>query len=144
MDSSKTVTAHFVWPVASWKSSHFNATQLADANVSGDNKDPDQDGVENWKEYLHGSNPMDRNAKGVSPVEIEEGFLRCVYTRNLGAAVGGSVTCQASRNLSNWNAPGLQERVLTTINGIQTIEARLPVAGNSSGFLRFLYTAPQP
>jgi subtilisin family serine protease len=144
MDSSKTVTAHFVWPEASWKSSHFNAAQLADANISGDNKDPDQDGIENWKEYLHGSNPMDRNAKGVSPVEIESGFLRCIYTRNLGAAVGGSVTCQASRNLSNWNAPGLQERVLSTINGIQTIEARLPVAGNSSGFLRFLYTAPQP
>jgi hypothetical protein len=144
MDSSKTVTAHFVWPVATWKSTHFNATQLADANISGDNKDPDQDGVENWKEYLHGSNPMDRNAKGVSPVEMEAGFLRCVYTRNLGAAVGGSVTCQASRNLSNWNAPGLQERVLSTINGIQTIEARLPVAGNPSGFLRFLYTAPQP
>jgi hypothetical protein len=144
MDKSKTVTAHFVLPMAAWKKSHFTATQLANSAISGDNMDPDKDGVPTWMEYLHGSDPMDANSTGATPFVIEGGYLRTVYTRNLGAEGGASLTCQGGRNLETWNSPDLQERILFTVDGIQTVEARLPVAMQATGFLRFRYIRAQP
>ncbi len=67
----------------------------------------------------------------------------CVYTRNVGAADGASLACQAGRGLSDWDAPDLQERILTTIDGIETVEARIPVEGQDMGFIRFMYSPPQ-
>jgi hypothetical protein len=144
MNVSKTATANFVLPLATWKGSHFTPAQLADSTISGDNLDPDLDGVLTWMEYLHGSDPMDAGSTGASPSTVENGFLRCVYTRNLGAAGGASLTCEAGRILTDWNAPDLQQRVLFTVDGIQTIEARLPMAVHSTGFLRFKYMPTTP
>jgi len=144
MNASKTATANFVLPVNSWKSSRFNAQQFADSTVSGDGMDPDKDGVPNWREYLHGSHPMDGNSTGATAITIEDGFLRCVYTRNVGAADGGALTCQAGRGLADWTSPDLQERILSTVDGIETVEARIPVAGQGMGFIRFRYDPPQP
>lgn len=144
MDSPKTATAHFILPMASWKNASFTPEQLADPKISGDLMDPDGDGVPNWKEYLHGSHPMDKTSSGASPILMEGGFLRCVYTRNTGAAGGASLTCQAGRSLANWDSPDLEERILSNIDGIETVEARIPFAGHGMGFLRFRYDPPQP
>jgi hypothetical protein len=144
MNVSKTATANFVLPMNSWKTSRFEPEQLADSTISGDNMDPDKDGVPNWKEYLHGSHPMDGNSSGATAISIEDGFLRCVYTRNVGAADGGALTCQAGRGLADWASPDLQERILSTVDGIETVEARIPVAGQDKGFIRFRYEPPQP
>jgi hypothetical protein len=144
MNASKAATANFVLPMNSWKSSRFNAGQLADNAISGDGMDPDKDGVPNWREYLHGSHPMDGNSTGATAITIEDGFLRCVYTRNVGAADGGALTCQAGRGLADWTSPDLQERILSTVDGIETVEARIPVAGQGMGFIRFRYDPPQP
>lgn len=144
MNVSKSATANFVLPLATWKSLRFSPTQLANSAISGDNMDPDNDGVTTWMEYLHGSHPMDRSSTGATPFTIENGFLRCVYTRNLGAAGGASLTCQAGRDLTNWVSPDLQQRILSTVDGVETVEARLPVAGKDMGFLRFQYIPAQP
>lgn len=144
MNVSKAVTANFILPVATWKSSKFNAQQLANPAISGDQMDPDSDGILNWMEYLHGSNPMDNSSRGSTPFTIENEFLSCVYTRNTGPAGGASLTCEAGRDLSGWASPDLQERILSTVDGIETVEARLPVAGQGMGFLRFRYNPPQP
>ena len=144
MNAPKTATAHFILPMAAWKNSHFNPAELADPNISGDDMDPDKDGVPSWKEYLHGSHPMDKDSTGAGPLTMEGGFLRCIYTRNLGAANGASVTCQAGRTLSDWNTPDLQERILSTTDGIETIEARIPTAGQSKGFFRFKHVRGNP
>ena len=144
MSASTTVTAHFVLPLATWKSSKFSAQQLANPAISGDQMDPDGDGFTNWMEYLHGSHPMENNSRGAAPVTIEDGFLRCVYTRNLGAAGGASLTCRAGRELADWNSQDLQQRILSTVDGMETVEARLPVAGEGKGFIRFRYNQAQP
>ena len=144
MNAPKTATANFVLPMAAWKNSHFNPTELADPNISGDDMDPDKDGVPSWKEYLHGSHPMDKDSTGAGPLTMEGGFLRCIYTRNLGAANGASVTCQAGRTLSDWNTPDLQERILSTTDGIETIEARIPTTGQGKGFFRFMHVRGNP
>lgn len=144
MDATKSLTAHFILPIEAWRSLHFTPAQLADHTISGDSIDPDGDGVPNWVEYLHGSNPLDAEDTGISPIRIESDFLRCVYTRNTGAANGGSLNCQASRGLDHWNAPDLQERVINTHDGIETVEVRLPLSGGEKGFIRFRYIAPSP
>jgi hypothetical protein len=143
MNEPKVITAHFTLPVATWKSRHFSSAQLADAAVSGDNQDPDGDGLKNWQEYLHSSHPLDARSRGMSPVTMEGGMLRCLYTRNLGAVNGGTVLSQASRDLTQWNAPGLQERIISTVEGVETIEVRFPSTA-PRGFLRMQYHATSP
>jgi hypothetical protein len=143
MNEPKVITAHFILPVATWKSRHFSSAQLADAAISGDNQDPDGDGLKNWQEYLHSSHPLDSRSRGMSPVTMEGGMLRCLYTRNTGDVNGGTVFSQASRDLTQWNAPGLQERIISTVEGVETIEVRFPSTA-PRGFLRMHYQATAP
>ncbi|HVJ45877.1 MAG TPA: immunoglobulin domain-containing protein [Luteolibacter sp.] len=45
---------------ADWRTSQFNSTQLADANISGPTADPDGDGTDNTKEYVFGTLALTR------------------------------------------------------------------------------------
>ena len=140
MDTPKAVTAKFVQTLSNWKSQRFDVAERSDPAVSGDNADPDRDGLKNWQEYLHGSNPKDKRSRGVESLKVEGGWLYVVFTRNPGVAGDYGLDCQATRDMSDWNAPDLQERILSTSNGIETIEARIPVSGGSKGFLRLKYS----
>jgi len=144
MDAPKSVTAQFILPLATWKETYFSASQLADPAVSGDHADFDSDGVTTWQEYLHGSDPTDSKSTGAGPVAISGGFMRRTYTRNLGADQGAGFACRAGRDLISWDAADLQERILSTKDGLETIEAMLPVTGYGEGFLRFEYDDPAP
>ena len=143
MSESKVVTANFILPVATWKSNLFSPAQLVDDAVSGDNQDPDGDGLKNWQEYLHASHPLDSLSRGMTPITLEGGFMRCLYTRNLGAVNGGTLFSQASRDLVGWNSPGLQERIISSDLGVETIEVRFPTAA-PRGYLRLKYHATAP
>jgi hypothetical protein len=143
MSESKVVTANFILPVASWKSNLFSPAQLVDDAVSGDNQDPDGDGLKNWQEYLHASHPLDSLSRGMTPITLEGGFMRCLYTRNLGAVNGGTLFSQASRDLVGWNSPGLQERIISSDLGVETIEVLFPTAA-PRGYLRLKYHATAP
>lgn len=140
MDTPKAVTAKFVQPLSNWQSQRFDVAEQSDPSVSGDDADPDGDGLKNWQEYLHGSNPKDKHSRGVKSLKVEGGWLYVVFTRNPGVAGDYGLDCQATRDMSNWAAPDLQERILSTINGIETVEARIPVSGGHMGFLRLKYT----
>jgi len=140
MDTSKVVIAKFTQSLSNWKTKNFTAAELLDSAVSSDDADPDGDGLKNWQEYLHGSNPKDRQSRGVKSLKLEGGWLYVIFTRNTGLSGNYKLSCQATRNLSNWNAPDLQERILSTKNGIETVEARIPASGRSKGFLRLKYS----
>lgn len=144
MDANKVVTATFIKSYSTWKSEHFtpeNYTEAAlnDPLITGEDADPDGDGLKNWQEYLHLSDPRDGASRGVKSMKVEGGYLYTVFTRNGGPSLGFSLSSQGSRDLSDWAAPGKEERVLSAENGMETIEARIPVAGKASGFLRFKY-----
>jgi hypothetical protein len=125
-----------------WRQDNFTPAELADALVSGDDADPDRDGLRNWQEFLHGSDPKDASSGGGLAWRAEGGFLVMTFTRRTGLADGFAVSARGSRDLLNWNAPDVQESVLTTVDGIQSVEARLPITGQGRGYLRAEYSRP--
>jgi hypothetical protein len=139
MDGAKSVTARFERPRAQWRQLHFSTAQLQDPSISADDADPDGDGVENWKEYLMASNPMDRQSRGRDRPVLEGGFLSLIYTRLAAPEAGMGMECRASRDLGTWDAPDLQQRVLRSEDGVETVEARIPYSADTPGFLRFDY-----
>ncbi|QTN31076.1 S8 family serine peptidase [Akkermansiaceae bacterium] len=138
------LTAIFRQTMAGWKSVHFTAGDLNDTTVSGDLVDADLDGVPNWQEYLHGSNPKDARSRGVVQLGLDGGFLQMIYTRNTGISLPHLIACNGSRDLADWNAADLEERILSTEDGIETVEARIPSTGpgKGQGFLRIRYARP--
>ncbi|MBT8044005.1 MAG: hypothetical protein KJO79_03560, partial [Verrucomicrobiae bacterium] len=143
MDSNKVLTARFIKTKARWKTDHFTTqAELDDPLISGDDADPDGDGLKNWQEYLHMSNPRDKNSKGVIELKLDGGYLYAIFTRNAGVEDGLSLACQGSRDMSDWEAPDIQERVLSTTDGIETVEVRIPAEGKQKGFLRLKYQRP--
>jgi len=143
MDTNNVVTATFIKPFSTWQSDHFKTqAELDDPLISGEDADPDDDGLKNWQEYLHLSDPNDKNSRGILELKVAGGFLYAWFTRNSGVEGGLSLACQGSHNMSNWDAPDMQERVLSTKNGVETVEGKIPVAGNEKGFLRLKYNRP--
>ncbi len=139
MDQPKYVTASFALPMQAWKELYFTPGELLDPSLSGNDKDIDGDGLENWKEYLHGSNPRNSISKGILETKAEGGYLTMIFTRLAGTEGTYGLTCQGSRNLSDWNVPDLEIRVLDTVNGVETVEARITQNGQPKGFMRFGY-----
>jgi subtilisin family serine protease len=134
MDQSKSVGARFLLPLESWGASVFSESDLADPLISGPGADPDADGIENWREWLHGSDPKDRASTGVSPVERDENWLIFTYSRMAVMPDGYSTDGLASTDLADWNLP-LMERVIGSADGIDVIEARLNATGHPKAFI---------
>jgi hypothetical protein len=146
MDAPKVLTARFTMPLSTWKGAHFSAAEMLDSAVSGDDADPDGDGLKNWQEYLHASFPKDAGSRGFSS-SLDSGYLSIFYTRHTGVADGFVLNCQASRDLVSWDAAALQERILHVEEEIETVEARIPTPGWGSGYLRMNYqrtSSPPP
>lgn len=139
MNSPKTAFARFALPVSSWKQTAFSASELLDPSTSGDDADPDRDGLPNWREYLHGSDPKAATSNGILQTRLEPKYLSILFTRVSGSATGFSLQSQGTRSLSDWDTPDFQERVLYTDRGIETVEARLPTTGQGKGFIRMKY-----
>jgi hypothetical protein len=139
MDQSKTITARFLLPREAWRARHFTPAELDDPAISGDDADPDHNGLTNIQEYLHGSDPRDSQSRGVLRTSMAGGHLSMVFTRLAGPDAGFSLGSEATRDLADWKAPDHQERVLNTENGIETVEARLPITGGEKGFIRLSY-----
>jgi uncharacterized repeat protein (TIGR02543 family) len=139
LDTPKTLTARFTLPFNIWKNSHFSEIELTNPAISSDDADPDSDGLPNWKEYLHASDPKNSSSLGVIQTEVKRGFFNVIYTRLSGPSDDFSVGSEGSRNMKQWDAPDFQERVLQKLDGIETIEARLPLNQLQPGFIRFNY-----
>jgi hypothetical protein len=76
-------------PADAWKASFFTPAQLADSTISGDNADPDGDGIANLMEYALGMDPTVPSqaslpATGVQTVSGQD-YLAITFTRPLSA-----------------------------------------------------------
>jgi len=140
LDGAATLTAVFVQGIEDWRSRRFSPVQLADPSISGDDRDPDRDGISNVWEYRHGSNPLDSASTGIVAQGVAGGFFFLHFTRHQGVPQAEFLHPDGSRGLGGgaWRSPELEVRLLDTTNGVETLEARLPLAGGKNGFIRLI------
>ena len=143
MNSSKIVTARFAFGLDAWKTQKFSAAERVNPDVSSDEADADGDGLENWREWLRGSNPKDRGDRGQGSVRREGNWIVINYTRMENLPAGHEVHGNASFDLVSWAVP-VDERVVGSADGVETIEARVDVTGMPRGFLRISESRPEP
>ncbi|MCW1921347.1 putative Ig domain-containing protein [Luteolibacter arcticus] len=124
-------------PLEAWREEEFEG-QSGNSTVSGNDADPDADGLVNLIEYALGLNP---NAPNPSPAAVvENGTLSITYTLNL-SATDVTVLAEHSGNLVGWDDAGITFETLGETGGIRTVKASLPASGNSR-FLHLKVTAP--
>ncbi|MDB6035872.1 MAG: hypothetical protein JWM16_6210 [Verrucomicrobiales bacterium] len=93
-----------------WQMANFTPQQVADANVSGWNKDPDQDGVPNGLEYFFHTSPTagspssDQNLLPRISINTtgNSSYLTLTYHRLLGWT-GNAAVVAVSDNLVTWD-----------------------------------------
>lgn len=141
MDRNKVVTATFALDFASWAELHFSAVELSDSSVSGLSADPDGDRLQNWREWIRGSEPRDGADLGQGTLRREGQWLVLTYSRLETMPAGYNVQAFASIDLLDWALP-IDERIIGSVDGIETIEVRFEAAGLPSAFLRVTDTRP--
>ncbi len=90
-------------PYDTWKSANFSPTQLADPLVSGDDADPDKDGLVNLVEFALGGDPFAFTAGpevGTTTIGPDR-YLTLTYTRRTDGSV--SVAPESSSSLGGWD-----------------------------------------
>ena len=135
--------------VAAWQAAHFTAAQLADPLISGDDQDPDHDGLANLLEYACGLDPWLRDAQSAirhyslsyaTEEGTEDRYLALEFPA-WDSSPGVSVWAEHSTDLRTWSRTGLLSNVVWDFNGYKKINGRyvwtreLKVEG-SQGFIR--------
>ncbi|HWF19642.1 MAG TPA: FAD-dependent oxidoreductase [Verrucomicrobiae bacterium] len=133
-------------PLAQWALAHFTSAQLTNAAISGDNADPNQDGLPNLGDYALGLDPLAANNSGLPIFSIQNGFFTLAYLRADGA-VDVTSSVEMSTNLLNWNC-GSNHVSDSAINDDGTNQTRiaqalLPTASQPMCFFRFKFARKQ-
>jgi hypothetical protein len=140
-----------------YKKAHFTAQELNDPATSGDNADPNHNGVANLLEYAFNLDPKAETTDpaslptfyldGLGTVAKSAGepsagriataptFFALIYTKFLGAA-DLTYRVEKSTDLIQWEDASPTEVVLTEDGLIQRIEARVSLNGAKKLFLR--------
>jgi hypothetical protein len=125
-------------PLEAWRSAAFEE-HSGNAGISGNDADPDGDGLPNLVEYALG---LDPNGFSSAPsAALEGGILSITYTVNQ-EATDVTVLPQWSGNLADWQAGGISVEEVSGTGPIRTMKASLPAAATSARFLRLKVSTP--
>lgn len=130
----------------SWRLANFTEAERNDPTIIGDDRDLDGDGLSNLLEFLMGGDPKVKQsthdlqtAHGVDPNDNKR-YLTMIFRagKNITA---GTLSVQASENLTTWNTTG----IILTPTGTEDAtsveyEAAIQVDGLNKQFLRLVGT----
>jgi hypothetical protein len=132
VDRTFTVSANF----DSWELGYFTVPELADANVSGPNADPDGDGHANLVEYALGLAPKTPDTGGLPEISTDATHWLLTYVRPIDRS-DATCTVEYSTNLTSWTAIlPIDHTLLSTNAGIETWQAKYPLASATNIFYR--------
>jgi hypothetical protein len=118
--------------VTAWQAVHFTAAQLADPRLSGDDADPDHDGLANLLEYACGLDPWRRDAHSAihhyslfyaTEGEATDRYLALEFPA-WESSTGVSVWAEHSADLRDWSRTGLVSNIVWDSNGYKKINGR--------------------
>ncbi|WAC20745.1 GDSL-type esterase/lipase family protein [Luteolibacter sp. SL250] len=128
-------------PFDHWRKSRFTAADLLDPLVSGDNADPDHDGIANLLEFLtnHGPKSADHGGAAIQGTESISGQTYLTLTYDCVTGNGLTDLVQTSVDLSTWRdgAGFVEETELSDTGLIRKMKARslVPIGGGKE-FIR--------
>src|SRR5262249_31886326 len=116
-----------------WKSAKFTSAELAIPAISGDNADPDEDGLPNLLEYAMGTDPKFANLGGPPATALAGGTFSFTYS-HFKPATDVSLALQVSSDLTTWSTV---QPIQVIDNGLtETLILQESVSTNSLRFFR--------
>jgi hypothetical protein len=132
-------------PFANWQGEHFSEVQLADPSISGEDADPDRDGIVNLIEYFAGYQPLATEISFMSTASVEvEGvdYFAITYPRAPGTGLAGLP--EISTDLQVWHSgDAWLESSADAEADVQqqvTVRSRAPMGSAAREFLRLRVT----
>jgi hypothetical protein len=124
------------WRVLNWPG-------VNDPAVVGDTADPDADGIPNLLEFVTGNIPTSSTPLPWT-LAVRLGLLDLTYPRAVAAATTATLTPQWSDTLTptDWSTTGIEQTVISSANGIETIRASVPINAAAARFLRLRAARP--
>jgi predicted esterase len=107
-------------PYGSWLETHFDSDALVNPAISGDDADPDRDGVTNLAEYGLGTDPLSASSANLPQVTNVSDHLRIQFDRIEPADV--TYVVEASDDLTNWTAIATRPAGESSWTGPATVE----------------------
>jgi endonuclease I len=119
-------------PGQAWKDTHFTDAELANPAISGDDADPDQDGLSNLLEYAFNRDPrQSESSPAVIPSANCQGGtcqLAISYSRNR-SATDVAVAYEWSSDLKTWTGAAAQViSAIPTSSETERVTVRLPAS----------------
>ena len=125
-----------------WQTTHFNSSELANAAVSGDDADPDGDGLANLAEFALGRDPRLADAAAAWTTAVQNiggaDYLTLTFKRRA-PALDLAYAVQSSGDLASWSSGPVQVgSAAANGDGTETVTYRdgVTVGGGSRRFLR--------
>ncbi len=125
-------------PLNAWRRANFTTAELANPQISGDNADPDGDGLPNLVEYAMGFPPKVPNANPLNP-QIINGNFTVTYSRAK-AATDVTATLYSSTDLVTWQSGPAYFQQLNVVdqvtNQLVTVQTSTAVNAATNTFVR--------
>ncbi|MEM9079166.1 MAG: S8 family serine peptidase [Verrucomicrobiota bacterium] len=135
------LTGDQLTPIEQWRLTHFGITE-ATGNAAND-ADPNNDGITNLLAFALGLSPFERTSNPLT-LQLKDDEFRLSYSRSLDALASGlTFQIEYSDNLQDpWSTLDVNESVLGTTNGLQSVLTTLPPGSSGKRFARLVVTDP--
>ncbi|MCS1411281.1 MAG: hypothetical protein M2R45_04479 [Verrucomicrobia subdivision 3 bacterium] len=129
-----------------WLTLHFSEGAINTGSITGFNADPDRDGIDNLREYFHGTDPQTPNEPtGILRISVNHETAGITLKFTHSPTIEPNLwTIESSIDLLTWNPLTLDNRLATQTNADQTQSNRLSLPSEAARqFFRLRIESPQ-